>query len=312
MSSVPPTPFEHPGSPPPRPEVPEGIIPAPLPEPPPASRVRDHAHSGFQPWAPFAAMLAALVVALLGFAVITVLAEAAGVSVDSKDPPPGVTLGGTLLQDAALIVAAILFARSGGVRPSAWAFGLRRTRFWRAVGWAALAAVAFYVLSFVWAVALGIDENDDLAEQLGAKDSTINLIAVALLVMVVAPLTEEFFFRGFCFPALSNWLGWIGGAVATGLIFGLIHAGGTKAVFLVPLAIFGFLLCVLYRITGSILPGIGLHALNNAVALGVTLEWEAWQVLLGVVGAPAVVLAIALPLSKAVPPRPPQPAYAAP
>ena len=31
----------------------------------------------------------------------------------------------------------------------------------------------------------------------------------------------------------------IGGAVATGVIFGLIHAGSADAVFLVPLAFFG-------------------------------------------------------------------------
>ena len=34
-----------------------------------------------------------------------------------------------------------------------------------------------------------------------------------------------------------------------------------------PLIIFGFVLALLYEKTGSILPGVILHALNNSVAL---------------------------------------------
>ena len=34
-----------------------------------------------------------------------------------------------------------------------------------------------------------------------------------------------------------------------------------------PLIVFGFVLCLLYEKTGSIVPGILLHMLNNSVAL---------------------------------------------
>jgi membrane protease YdiL (CAAX protease family) len=55
-------------------------------------------------------------------------------------------------------------------------------------------------------------------------------------------------------------------ALLGGLIFGGLHAlTGISAV--PPLIAFGFVLCLLYEKTGSIVPGIVLHMLNNSVAL---------------------------------------------
>ncbi len=308
MSDVP---YQQPGPLPPRPEVPDGIVPGPPVSPAPEpreDRFDSRDLSAFPWWSPFAALLLTFLAASVVLGLAVVFVEAAGTPVDAEDLPPGITIGATLAQGAFLIVAAVLFAGLGGRRPTAWAFGFRPTPFWKAFAWAFGAAMAFYLFSFVWSLALGINENDDLAEKLGAKDSTLNLVAVTMLVAIVAPLTEEFFFRGFCFPALSTRFGWIGGAVATGIIFGAIHAGGTKAVFLVPLMVFGFLLCLLYRFTGSLLPCIALHAVNNALALAVTLKWEPWQGLVAVVLAPCVTLAIAWPLVRRRPP--PEPALA--
>ena len=55
---------------------------------------------------------------------------------------------------------------------------------------------------------------------------------------------------------------------------------------------------MLYKVTGSLLPCIALHAVNNAIALSVTLEWEPWQIALAVVLAPCVVMAIAVPIAR--------------
>ena len=284
-----------------RPEVPAGIVPGPLPRPPapaPKGRALREDSPPFKWWSPFAALLATFLAASVVVGLAVVFVEASGTRIDGDDLPAGVTIGGTVAQDLMLIVMAFLFGSLGSARATAWTFGFRPTRFWKAVGWAAATAIGFYVFSFIWAIALGITENDDLAEQLGAKDSTLNLVLVTLLVTIAAPLTEELFFRGFLFPAVSNLLGWIGGAIITGFVFGLIHFGGTDPEFLVPLMVFGFGLCLLYRFTGSLLPCIALHALNNAVALSVTLKWEPWQILLAVVLAPAVNMAIAIPIAR--------------
>jgi membrane protease YdiL (CAAX protease family) len=261
----PPFPFEHPGPPPDRPELPAGVDRPPPPEPRPADEL-----PRWPAWAPFAGLLLTLVIAIAGATVIAVIAQLGGADIEKGHTPPGVTIGGTFVQDAGLILSAIIFARITAGAPTARQFGLRLVSVWRAIGWIAVTWVAFYLLSTLYAAAFDVTQQDNLPRELGANDSTLNMVLVAFLVCLVAPVCEELFFRGFCFTALRRWLGLAGGAVATGVIFGLVHLGSADAVFLPPLALLGFLLCLLYHRTGSLLPCMALHALNNAIALAVT------------------------------------------
>ena len=299
MTSVPP-----PSGPEPllRPELPDGLPPERIP-PPPAARSRRDGLPAWPPWAPFAAMLVTLGIAILGATLATVVAQLAGYDVDAGDPPPGVTITGTFFQDGALILSAWLMARLTAGSPTAAQFGLRRVVFRRAVGWLVAAWVAFLAFSGIWAAALSIKENDDLPQELGADDSSTALFFVAVLVCVAAPIAEELFFRGFCFTALRRWIGVAGGAIATGLIFGLIHAGSADVVFLVPLGVFGTLLCLLYHRTGSLLPCMVLHALNNSLALGVSQSWEPLQVIALMIGASFAVVALVSPIARRTAPQ---------
>jgi uncharacterized protein len=269
MSSSPPPSADRPAPLPARPELPEGVW---RPEPPPSDR---DALPRWPLWAPFAAMLATLIVAAVGVGVIALFVELAGVDTSGDDTPPGVTIGGTYVQDLALIGSALVLARLLDPPATPDKFGLRLTAWLPAAGWAAVAWVGFFAFATVWGLALGIDEQDDLPEELGVEGSTAALVAVSLLVCVLAPVAEELFFRGFCFTALRRKLGMLPAAVATGIIFGAIHLGGTEVEFIVPLMVFGFFLCLLYVWTDSLLPCIVLHALNNALALGVSQDWGA-------------------------------------
>jgi membrane protease YdiL (CAAX protease family) len=279
-----------------RPELPDGLPPERIPPLPEPDRRRDL--PAWPPWAPFAAMLVTLGIAILGATIGTVVAQLSGHEIDAGDPPPGVTITGTFFQDAGLILSAWLLARLTAGSPTAAQFGLRPVAVRKALGWLFGVWVAFIFFSGIWAAALGIEENDDLPQELGADESSTALFFVAVLVCVAAPIAEELFFRGFCFTALRRWIGVAGGAIATGVIFGLIHAGSAEAEFLVPLAVLGVLLCVLYHRTGSLLPCIVLHALNNALALGVSQSWQAPQVIALMLGASAAVLAIVLPFTR--------------
>src|SRR4051794_5299073 len=252
------------------------------------------------PWyAPFVAAVALYVG--LGIAVAAI-AAAAGWTSDSQLPDRFV-LGATFVQDGALIALAFLIAGMTGSH-ARWHLGLRRTRPGRSFLLAAAAFGAFIAFLLLWQAVLDISEKDDLAQELGAKDSTVNLVAVAVLVCIAAPIAEELFFRGFLFGALRKPIGWIPAALVTGVVFGLIHAGGTDAVFLVPLAVLGTLLCLLYRWTGSVIPGMGVHAFNNAFALGATLDWDAWQFVAVRIAAPTVVVGIATAVAVAQRPAP--------
>jgi membrane protease YdiL (CAAX protease family) len=159
----------------------------------------------------------------------------------------------------------------------------------------ALAWISFIVFSAVWVTALDIKSKDRLPQELGADKSTVALLAVALLVCVIAPIAEEVFFRGYFFNALRSWKGLWPAAILTGLVFGAIHIGSAPAPFLVPLAVFGFVLCLLYWRTGSLYPCIALHALNNSLAFGVSQHWD-WQIPVLMVAALTVIGGIILPL----------------
>src|SRR3954471_11783233 len=271
MSSVPPPlAYPHPGPPPDLPERPEG-----LPEPEPR----------WAPWTAPVALVAGFAVAIFGYIVIGAIAGAAGADMDNL--PAGVDIAATVIQDAALVGSAIVFARLAA-RPRPAQFGLRPTRFWRATGLIVLTWVGFFAFSAIWVAALGITERDDLPDQLGADNGTVALIAVMILVCVVAPVCEEVFFRGYFFTALRNWKGVWPAAIITGLVFGAIHAGSAPVGYLVPLAVFGFGLCLLYWKTGSLYPCIALHAINNSIAFGVTQSWD-WQIPLVVIGSLGII-----------------------
>lgn len=247
----------------------------------------DDASSRWAPWTAVAAFVVGVAFSLVG--VILVGAVAAVFGASFEDPPPAVTIVATVVQDAAFIGAAVLFAaRVGQVLPAQ--FGLVRTRVAPAIGWMLVAYVAYVAIAQAWAQVVDIDEVDKLPESLGVDESTVALVAACVLVTVIAPIAEEVFFRGYFYGALRNWRGpWLA-ALLTGLLFGGVHAGGTDVVFLVPLAVLGFMLCVLRERTGSLLPCIALHAVNNALAFGVTEDWPAVGILLLVAGAVSVTL----------------------
>jgi membrane protease YdiL (CAAX protease family) len=291
MTTTPPS-VEPPGwrPPPDPPELPEGVEPTP-------------GRPAWPPWSSFVALLAAFGGALGGGLVVGIFATIAGA--DITDPPPAVNIVSLVVQDGCFIGAAVIFARmTAAVRP--WQFGLRPTEPRRALASVVVVYLSFIAFSAAWVAALGIDEQDDLPDSLGVNQSTVALIAVAFLVTVVAPIAEEFFFRGYFFPALRNWRGVWPAAAITGLVFGAIHAGSAPVGYLVPLGVFGMALCLLYVRTGSLYPCIALHCLNNSIAFGTTVDWG-WQIPLLLAGALATIALAAYAVRARFGPAPPVP-----
>jgi uncharacterized protein len=176
----------------------------------------------------------------------------------------------------------------------AWQFGLRRpSAGWRSAGGRIVLLIfAFIVLSAVWSLAVHPSE-EKLLEQLGSNEGAALLLLSAALTCVIAPMCEEFLFRGYIFTALRNWRGTLPAAVITGLVFGGVHAGSAPALDLVPLAGLGFGLCLLYRYTGSLYPCMIAHSLNNSIAFS-SLEGWGWQAPVLIVSAFAGIGAVLL------------------
>lgn len=234
---------------------------------------------GWSPWTAAAALVGGLVLAaVLGLIVDLPATLLFGVSITKDHTPPGIELADTIVQDVAFVLAAVYCAHIGGRVVRAWQFGLRPPGAgWKsAIGSIVLLTVLFLTLSAVWAAVFN-PKPEELLNKLGANETTSLLLLSAALTCVVAPICEEFLFRGYVFTALRSWRGTWPAAVITGLIFGAVHAGSAPALDLVPLAGLGFGLCLLYRYTGSLYPCIVAHSLNNSLAFA-SLEHWGWQI----------------------------------
>lgn len=79
---------------------------------------------------------------------------------------------------------------------------------------------------------------------------------------VLAPVSEELFYRAMIYPFLRNALGPVWGILLAGLVFGLAHWDVWRTI---PLAIGGLVLCYVYERTGSIYVPIVAHGVWNGV-----------------------------------------------
>ena len=224
-------------------------------------------------WFGLAALGMGFVAALFASGILLALLALAGADVQSDSP--GVTIAATLIQDAALVFAALwLAAKVAPPRPEQ--FGLRSVPFLRGLKWAAIAFAIFFVFQIVYVAAFHPDQQQTTLKDLGAGSSVAVTALIGVLVVGVAPAVEEFFFRGFVYGALRNRFSFLLAAVLDGIIFGAVHAPtGIEAV--PTLIVLGISFCIAYEATGSILPGIVLHSLNNMVAFGSD-EQGSWAV----------------------------------
>jgi membrane protease YdiL (CAAX protease family) len=283
------------------------VSPSPPPDvpPPPDAPPADRPVSDVPPWRVWTAPAGVAVgLALGGLATILVdvAAHAAGSSL--AHPTPAVTIIGDVVFDLGFVAAALYFASLGG-RPSAATFGFRPVPLRLAVRTFVLAAVAYYGLTTIYGQLFRLHGTDKLPSELGAEHSTAALVAASVFVCVIAPIAEEFFFRGFFFGALRSWRIRIAGrdvgiwvaAVLTGILFGLAHTGSASSEYLLPLGFLGFVLCLVRWRTRSLYPCMALHSANNALALGVNqLNWNAPEIVGLVLASWLVVAAVTAPL----------------
>src|SRR3954447_19010219 len=240
-------------------------------------------------WYGLAALGLALVITVFASGMLLGLLKGLGANVDSDSP--GVTLAATLIQDVVLAGTAIWLA-SQVAPPRPWQFGLRGVPFWRAVKWGAIAFAIYFGFQILYVAVVHPHEDQTTLHDLGAGGGGGITLLIGLLVVGVAPCVEEFFFRGFFYGALRTRFAFLGAALIDGLVFGAIHAPtGIQAV--PPLIALGFAFCVAYEATGSILPGMVLHALNNMVAFGTDKDGS-WPVA-GVAAALVLVACVTLP-----------------
>jgi uncharacterized protein len=259
----------------------------------PESDPRSSPETNWQAWTAPLALIGGLVLAAVASLIVDLPALAFGVKVTSSHTPGGLVIADTFVQDVAFVAAAVYCARLGRRVARPWQFGLRRpgAGWLSAVGMIALLLLAFIVIDAAWSEVVH-PTKEKLLETLGTKESTALLVLSAWLTCMVAPICEEFLFRGYIFTALRNWRGTLPAAVLSGILFGGVHATSAPVADLLPLGLLGFGLCLLYRHTGSLYPGMLAHSLNNSIAFAGLAGWGWVGYASLIIAAPASIVAL--------------------
>jgi membrane protease YdiL (CAAX protease family) len=216
---------------------------------------------------------------------LPVIAAAIGIS---QAPTLGQLSTFAIVQNLLFIVLTVYVARMRYRLPLE-RLGLRVERWYRwlpaglAVGAASIplslgaeriaVAVIGAVVGTARAEAMSEQEHltDVLAGILQRPLTTAQIVWIVLLVCVLVPIGEEMFFRGFVYGTLRRW-GVVAATILSALFFGAVHQ---QIVHFLPIVILGVILAVLYERTGSLLPAMVVHAVNNLVAvLGVLYQWN--------------------------------------
>jgi uncharacterized protein len=211
-------------------------------------------------WGPWTAILGVVLALATG-----VVLGIPGALIGHKPNGDLTTFGNVFVQAATalgfLMVPMAIAAQRGakGLREILSRLGVRSFKP-SALKWMAAAIIVYLVFTALYTQLIVEPHQKDIAEGFGAVPVKV------LLIVVAAPISEEVCFRGMLYGGLRERWPRLAAALLGGLIFGGLHAlTGVSAV--PPLIVFGFLLSLLYEKTGSIIPGILLHMLNNSVAL---------------------------------------------
>lgn len=175
------------------------------------------------------------------------------------DPLFAAALVGTVAGHVALLA----WARATGAPLALVVPGAR----WLGIG--ALSGLVGVTISVAWVEAarglgLPVIDQDIIADVLAAPSGPARA-AVLGFIVVGAPVLEELVFRGFLQGAVARAVGPGAALVASALTFGLFHMADPSVV--PVLVLLGGLFAWLRRRSGSVLPGMIGHAVNNGVAI---------------------------------------------
>ena len=124
----------------------------------------------------------------------------------------------------------------------------------------------------IYSVVVQPDAEQTVAEDLGSDQGTFGLIAAGFMIVCVAPVGRGVLLPRLLLPGAALALRAAGaGGDRRRCCSALIHfdfSGADALLILPPLALLGFIFCLVYEKTGSLFPVIAMHSINNSIAYG--------------------------------------------
>ena len=111
---------------------------------------------------------------------------------------------------------------------------------------------------------------DFLLQEPPMAETGIYLLIEIVMITILAPIVEEFFFRGVILQRLIKKTSAWGGILISSLLFGILHAD------IIGAFIFGIITALLFIRTGNLLIPILVHMLNNTLAVALMYVPPTW------------------------------------
>ncbi|PID99607.1 hypothetical protein CSA80_00285 [Candidatus Saccharibacteria bacterium] len=115
--------------------------------------------------------------------------------------------------------------------------------------------------------------NTEQQQQIGFETNIggVDLALVFVSLVILPPLVEEIIFRGYLFTSLRRHITFVQGAIVTSILFGIAHlqfGSGEPLLWIAAIDTFmlSMVLCYVREKSGSLWPGIFIHAIKNSVA----------------------------------------------
>jgi membrane protease YdiL (CAAX protease family) len=177
---------------------------------------------------------------------------------------PGFLTAALSVDLALLAITYFRFIRPGVM--SVATLGLDRSRLASHVGVGLMVGVGVLVVSaLIQAVmrAIGVQQTQLASLECVREFPIVGFLGVLFAGGVLAPIAEELYFRGFVFRSYRLTKSPLVAYGATSLLFATLHLNLPA---LLPILVLSLIFCFAYQRTGSIVPSMVGHALNNSAA----------------------------------------------
>jgi len=169
------------------------------------------------------------------------------------------------IQTVALLILLWLFVFFRN-KASWYNLGIRQFNFFKGIfliifGIIATSLIYFIYIIFLQFIPWDIEQNKIL--QL-IENKNISFVMLFLVAVIIAPICEELFFRGFLYPAFKKRMNVFSAMFLSSILFAVFHLQPAQ---LLPLICIGFVLAFVYEKAKSLIPAILVHSLYNLAAI---------------------------------------------
>jgi membrane protease YdiL (CAAX protease family) len=130
-----------------------------------------------------------------------------------------------------------------------------------------LALLAIFLVSFLYVFLMNslfsIEAPSSKIEVL-VRNRSLSSNILLVVVTLIAPFSEEVFFRGFLYSAFKKSWGVNAGLFLSSLMFAAVHL---ELYSFIPLMIIGWILAYMFEKTKSLIPAIFLHGVYNLILI---------------------------------------------